>query len=52
MKRICVVVASQVGLATVACSADLGNRVIVLTVNEIQNDSFMKGIMLIGVDRK
>src|SRR5512139_1871406 len=45
MKQICVIGVGYVGLVTAACSADLGNRVIALDVDEKRVENLKKGIM-------
>src|SRR5512139_1822768 len=45
MKQICVIGVGYVGLVTAACSADLGNRVIALDVDEKRIENLKKGIM-------
>src|SRR5512139_2033263 len=45
MKQICVIGVGYVGLVTAACSADLGNRVVALDVDEKRVENLKKGIM-------
>jgi len=43
MKNICVIGAGYVGLSTGACFADLGNRVVVLDIDETKIEKLQKG---------
>ena len=45
MKKICVIGVGYVGLATGACVADLGNRVICLNRDKEKSDNLKKGIL-------